>query len=74
MDLSQKYFKVVLRICLFYLLKSLIRRTEATHCIPDIKILTFISAYMITGRAERVAVWEATIESHGKTAISGHTN
>ena len=52
MDLTQKYFKAMLRICLFYLHKSVIRRTEVTRCIPDIKMLTLISAYKIIGTAE----------------------
>lgn len=74
MNQGQKYFKGMLRIFPFYLLKSLIKKTKATHCILDRKILTLIRAYVINGRAERVEVWDATIQSHGKTAINGHTN
>ena len=36
----------------FALLKSVIRRTVATHFIADIKMLTLISAYMIIRTAE----------------------
>ena len=52
MYLTQKYFKAMLRISLFYLPKSVISRTVATHFIADIKMLTLISAYMIIRTAE----------------------
>lgn len=52
MYLTQKYFKAMLRISLFYLPKSVIRRIVATHFIADIKMLTLISAYMIIRTAE----------------------